>query len=212
MTNRKLQTEIERTLKKVAEGVEIFEGIFDKIQLASSQSQKEKLEAELKKEIKKLQRFRDQIKTWAASNEIKDKKQLLDNRKLIETQMERFKATERELKTKAYSQAGLNQASKVDPEEKEKEELRGWISDMTDKLSTQIDVLEAEQETLRIAGKKSKRVDSAKQERTLKITRQIERHKHHQRSLEIILRMLDNGNLTAEEVFLLTRSTLSRRM
>ena len=32
-----------------------------------------------------LQRLRDQIKTWVASNEIKDKRVLLDNRKLIET-------------------------------------------------------------------------------------------------------------------------------
>lgn len=29
--------------------------------------------------------MRDQIKTWVASNEIKDKRQLIDNRKLIET-------------------------------------------------------------------------------------------------------------------------------
>jgi hypothetical protein len=47
--------------------------------------QKEKLEDQLKKEIKKLQRSRDQIKTWAAMSEIKDKKPLLDHRKLIET-------------------------------------------------------------------------------------------------------------------------------
>ena len=32
-----------------------------------------------------LQRLRDQIKTWAASNDIKDKRPLLENRKLIET-------------------------------------------------------------------------------------------------------------------------------
>lgn len=32
-----------------------------------------------------FQRLRDQIKTWVASNEIKDKRQLIDNRKLIET-------------------------------------------------------------------------------------------------------------------------------
>ena len=32
-----------------------------------------------------LQRLRDQIKTWVASNDIKDKSTLLSNRKLIET-------------------------------------------------------------------------------------------------------------------------------
>jgi CCR4-NOT transcriptional regulation complex NOT5 subunit len=72
-------------LKKVAEGVEIFEGIYDKMQASTNLSQKEKLEGDLKAQIKRLQRLRDQIKTWVAGNEIKDKSALLENRKLIET-------------------------------------------------------------------------------------------------------------------------------
>ena len=48
-------------------------------------SQKDKLEDALKKEIKKLQRSRDKIKGWASMSEIKDKKPLMDKRKLIET-------------------------------------------------------------------------------------------------------------------------------
>ena len=55
------------------------------MQASTNQTQKEKLETDLKTQIKKLQRLRDQIKTWVASNDIKDKTQLLDNRKLIET-------------------------------------------------------------------------------------------------------------------------------
>jgi CCR4-NOT transcription complex subunit 3 len=82
---RKLQNDMDRCFKKVAEGVQAFESIHDKIQSASNFTQKEKLEDALKKEIKKLQRLRDQIKTWAQSNEIKDKKPLLEHRKLIET-------------------------------------------------------------------------------------------------------------------------------
>ena len=85
MAARKLQNEIEKTFKKVDEGIQNFEGIYEKIHQASNQSAKEKLEDQLKKEIKKLQRQRDQIKTWAASNDIKDKKPLVDKRKLIET-------------------------------------------------------------------------------------------------------------------------------
>ena len=72
-------------MKKVAEGVELFESIYDKMQASTNQTQKEKLETDLKTQIKKLQRLRDQIKTWVASNDIKDKSALLDNRKLIET-------------------------------------------------------------------------------------------------------------------------------
>lgn len=77
--------EIDRCLKKVAEGVEQFEDIWQKVHNATNSNQKEKYEADLKKEIKKLQRLRDQIKSWLASGEIKDKSQLLENRKLIET-------------------------------------------------------------------------------------------------------------------------------
>lgn len=84
MAQRKLQQEIDKCYKKVAEGIQAFESIYDKIQQTTNASQKEKLEDSLKREIKKLQRHRDQIKTWAASNEIKDKKPLLEQRKLIE--------------------------------------------------------------------------------------------------------------------------------
>jgi len=85
MAQRKLQQELDRCFKRVAEGIQAFESLFDKINQTSVPSQKEKLEDALKREIKKLQRHRDQIKTWAASNEIKDKKPLLEHRKLIET-------------------------------------------------------------------------------------------------------------------------------
>ena len=85
MAQRKLQQEIDKTFKKVAEGIQTFESIFDKIQQANNASQKDKLEDALKREIKKLQRHRDQIKTWAAGNDIKDKKPLMEQRKAIES-------------------------------------------------------------------------------------------------------------------------------
>ena len=100
--NRKLLGDIERVLKKVKEGVDDFEEILGRVSSASSVNQREKFEGELKKCIKKLQRFRDQIKTWIGSNEVKDKKQLIDARKIIETKMERFRAAEKESKTKTY--------------------------------------------------------------------------------------------------------------
>ena len=54
------------------------------IQTASNSNQKDKYETELKKEIKKLQRLREQIKSWQSSNDIKDKKPLIESRKNIE--------------------------------------------------------------------------------------------------------------------------------
>jgi len=61
---RKLQQEIDRCLKRVQEGIEEFDGIWDKVHDTDNANQKEKFESDLKKEIKKLQRLRDQIKTW----------------------------------------------------------------------------------------------------------------------------------------------------
>ena len=69
--NRKLQGEIDRTLKKVQEGVELFDEIWDKVYGAQNQNQKEKFESELKSQIKKLQRYRDDIKTWITNSDIK---------------------------------------------------------------------------------------------------------------------------------------------
>jgi len=42
--------------------------------------------------------------------------------------MERFKVIERETKTKAYSKEGLGAATKIDPKEREKEEITTWLS------------------------------------------------------------------------------------
>lgn len=84
MSNKKLQTEIDKTLKKINEGLEEFEEIMQKLNSATNAVQREKIEADLKKEIKKLQRLRDQIKTWQTMSEVKDKDSLDSARKRIE--------------------------------------------------------------------------------------------------------------------------------
>jgi DNA-directed RNA polymerase subunit L len=94
MAARKTQQEIEKTFKKVAEGIATFESIYDKIKTATNTAQRDKLEENLKREIKKLQRFRDQIKSWAAGNEVKDKTPLLEQRRNIETVRLQLDATE----------------------------------------------------------------------------------------------------------------------
>ncbi|KAJ2510965.1 general negative regulator of transcription subunit 5 [Coemansia sp. RSA 2049] len=197
--SRKLVSEIERVFKKVAEGIEDFEDCYDKVLNASNASQKEKYETDLKKEIKKLQRLRDQIKTWIQSNEIKDKQDLLHHRKLIEKQMEKFKAIEKEMKTKAYSKEGLLQSTKLDPKEKEKLDLCNWLVDSVDSLSTQIDVLEATAETLEGTMSKKRR-DPSKVDKLTQLQERVERHKFHIRRLERIQRLLENESLSAEQV------------
>jgi len=189
---------VQQTFKRVAEGIATFEGIYDKLQQSTNPSQKEKLEDSLKKEIKKLQRSRDQIKAWASQNDIKDKKPLLDNRKAIETQMEKFKAVEKEMKTKAYSKEGLSAAAKLDPKEKEKLEMCEFISNMVEELERQIETFEAETDTLQLTMKKKK--DTAKAERISELEESTERHKWHQSKLELLLRALENGGVDTDAV------------
>ncbi|CAG0888183.1 unnamed protein product [Cyprideis torosa] len=196
---RKLQGEIDRCLKKVSEGVETFEDTWKKVQHAANTNQKEKYEADLKKEIKKLQRLRDQIKTWIASGEIKDKSALVENRKLIETQMERFKVVERETKTKAYSKEGLGAAQKMDPAQKEREEINSWLVTNIDELKIQCDQFESEIESLQAGGKK-RRVDRDKQDRVESLKNMLERHRFHILKLELLLRMLDNHTVEVDVI------------
>ncbi|KAJ8981393.1 hypothetical protein NQ317_002587, partial [Molorchus minor] len=190
--------EIDRCLKKVTEGVETFEDIWQKVHNATNSNQKEKYEADLKKEIKKLQRLRDQIKSWIASGEIKDKSILMENRKLIETQMERFKVVERETKTKAYSKEGLGAAQKLDPAQKERDEIQHWLVSSIDQLNIQTDSFESEIELL--LSNKKKKLDKDKQERMDELKSRLERHRFHIRKLETLLRMLDNMSVEVQQI------------
>ncbi|KAL9000522.1 MAG: hypothetical protein Q9169_000815 [Polycauliona sp. 2 TL-2023] len=199
MAQRKIQQDIDKCFKKVSEGIQAFESIYDKIQQSTNQSQKEKQEDNLKREIKKLQRQRDQIKTWAAGNEIKDKKPLMEQRKAIENQMEKFKAVEKEMKTKAFSKEGLSAAAKLDPEERKKQEACDFLSSMVEELERQIETLEAEEDSLQATVKKGKK-DSSKADRLSEIGRLTERHKWHQGKLELLLRSLENGNVDTDQV------------
>ncbi|KAJ5623163.1 hypothetical protein N7490_011768 [Penicillium lividum] len=205
MASRKTQQEIEKTFKRVAEGIQTFEGIYEKIRSATNPTQRDKLEENLKREIKKLQRFRDQIKSWAAGNEVKDKAPLLEQRKAIETCMEQFKAVEKEMKTKAYSKEGLSAAQRLDPREKEKVEASDFLSTMVDELGQKIEAMEAEEETLHAQMKKGKK-DMSKANRMADLQRVTERHKWHVNKLEFLMRSLQNGNLEVNQVMDLKES------
>ena len=73
MAQRKLQQEIDKCFKNVDLGVESFDSLYDKYEQSGNAPQREKAVEALKTQCKKLQRLRDQIKQWAASNEVKDK-------------------------------------------------------------------------------------------------------------------------------------------
>ncbi|VDP90686.1 unnamed protein product [Echinostoma caproni] len=172
----------------------------DKFESSVNQTQKEKFEGDLKKEIKKLQRLRDQIKTWLTANEVKDKRPLLDARKDIEYDMERFKIIEKETKTKAYSKEGLlSTDAKKDPLQKEKEEIDEWLKQCISSLKTQTEKYEFEIESLTNSNKK-KRNDK---ETALAIEEKRQRLDlclFHVEKLETIMRLLDNEKLECAKV------------
>ncbi|WVZ14823.1 hypothetical protein V8G54_012389 [Vigna mungo] len=108
---------------------------------------------------------------------------LVDARKLIEREMERFKICEKETKTKAFSKEGLGQQPKTDPREKAKSETRDWLNNVVGELESQIDNFEAELEGLSVKKGKNKPPRLA-----------------HVKKCEFILRLLDNDELSPEQV------------
>lgn len=192
---RKLQTEIDRVMKKVDEGVELFDEIWEKVYSADSQNQKEKHEVDLKKEIKKLQRLRDQIKTWISGTEVKDKDALVEARKLIESKMEQFKICEKETKTKTYSKEGLARAEKLDPAEEAKNATISWIQDYVERMQGLVEEADFEIEKLSSGkGKKSnKKVIEGLQQHILN-------HRYHISKLEGIIRLVNNDRLDCDTV------------
>lgn len=52
--------------------------------------------------------------------------------------MERFKVVEREAKIKAYSKEGLGAAQKLDPAQKEREEISAWLTQSIESLNIQV--------------------------------------------------------------------------
>lgn len=112
--------------------------------------------------------------------------------------MERFKAIEKEMKTKAFSKEGLTLQTKVDPKEQEKAELREWIREQVESLTTQIDRFEAEIESLRVTSKKGKK--DSNRERVGHLEHWIERHRWYINRLELILRLVENNQLDLDEV------------
>jgi hypothetical protein len=182
-------------MKKVDEGVALFDEIWEKVYTAEQQNQKEKYEMDLKKEIKKLQRLRDQIKTWIGSSDIKDKDNLLEARRLIETKMEQFKICEKETKTKTYSKEGLARAEKLDPAEIAKQQTTEWIGEYIERLNQLLEDREVEIE--RLSAGKGKKTNKHILEEYLQY---VSMHKFHINKLEGIMRLVNNDVLDTDDV------------
>lgn len=105
-----------------------------------------KHEGDLKRAIKRLQRHRDNLKTWASSSDIKQKDPLVNCRRAIEEKMEAFKTLEYETKHKTYSRAGMTASGELDEEGLARKEARDFLSATIADLSAQIDEVESDME------------------------------------------------------------------
>lgn len=115
--------------------------------------------------------------------------------------MEKFKAVEKTMKTKAFSKEGLSAAAKLDPREKAKVEASDFLGEQIDQLEQQIEQMEAELEAMQVGVKKGKKAKKDDAEQSAKIDTTIEKHKWHQGKLELIRRSLVNGGVEPDQVF-----------
>lgn len=207
MSTRKLQQEIDKTHKKISEGLTAFDEIYEKLMSPEAPSQKEKLESDLKKEIKKLQRLRDSLKTWITDSSIKlDKGPLQESRSKIEHAMDQFKDLEKMSKIKQFLNEGLElQRAKYgrfgDMEDPKKQEVCHYISDSIDLLNQQNELLEVELHLQTAQLKKTKGSQVAIVQSGIDDARyKVERNVKHLTMLEKILRSLENDKVTPELV------------
>ena len=181
MSQRKLQQDIDKLLKKVKEGLEDYDDIYDKFQTSdpSNTSYREKLESDLKREIKKLQKHRDQIKTWLSKEDVKEKQDALtENRRLIEIDMEKFKTVEKIMKTKQFSTEALTNPDLIKtPKDLKRRDQSIFIRDCLEELQKQLESHETKEDLV-----------------------QIERHEFHIMNLENILRLLQHGEIEPETI------------
>eukprot|EP00792_Barthelona_sp_PAP020_P006099 TRINITY_DN2908_c0_g1_i1.p1 TRINITY_DN2908_c0_g1~~TRINITY_DN2908_c0_g1_i1.p1 ORF type:complete len:590 (-),score=141.96 TRINITY_DN2908_c0_g1_i1:19-1788(-) len=199
---RKLQNDIDRTLRKVEEGISLIDTLWDRLETVGSALQEDKIHCEIKKETKKLQRLRDNIKSWISQGDYRDKDTLKRSRRIIEERMERFKGLEKEAKTKAYSKEGLQQAARKSKISEPKDQcleylqtIKRDLEDLIENAETEIDDLMAS-----LSKTKKKRIQQQISESIITFEGHIESHRFHLQKIEELYRSVFNDQLDPEEV------------
>ncbi|EGV65831.1 Not3-domain-containing protein [Yamadazyma tenuis ATCC 10573] len=209
MSSRKLQKEIENTFKKINEGLESFNYHYERHQDLNGQvldrnleSQKEKLETDLKREIKKLQKNRELIKNWQSNDSVEvvvTRNKLQEYRRFVEEAMEKYKEVEKSSKMKSFSNQSIMLATLEDSQHLTKEaiEVIGFLEDSIEEINQQIETLEADYE--KISSRKTKKnssVESEKQE----IETSLSRNRFHLESFEKIIDFVKQRQIDPELV------------
>lgn len=206
MSARKLQQEFDKTNKKISEGLTAFDETYEKLISPDVGQQRDKLENDLKKEIKKLQKLRDQLKLWLSDSSIKlDKNLLQENRTKIEHAMDQFKDLEKISKIKQFSNEGLELQSQRrfnkfgGADDSKKADSCNYISDIIDQLNQQNDAHDLEIISLTQQLKKNKNTAGAQKE--LESAREaVARNKSHIERLEEVLHNLETDLLAPEKI------------
>lgn len=197
--------EVETVFKKIHEGLDLFNYYHQRHEASNNDSQREKLEADLKKEIKKLQKFRDQIKTWQGNDSLEATiapQKLQEHRRLVEEAMECYKEVEKNSKMKSYSNQSIMLASLDNGEQEltpEGREAAEFLREVQDELTDQNEKLEEEYEKL--SQKKVRKNNLlAIEERKLELEGFKTKNEFHLEKIEGLLGFLTSGKIAGELV------------
>ncbi|KAK7194539.1 Not1 N-terminal domain, CCR4-Not complex component/NOT2 / NOT3 / NOT5 family [Novymonas esmeraldas] len=188
---KKVQTEADRLLKKVNEGLDAYDELHEKLANAPNASAKERLEGDLKRELKKLQRHREAMKGFMQNDDYKEKTKMQVSRKKIEERMETFRAIEREMKTKAFSNEGLASAAL----ERTESATEQWLKDAIEEGRKKMELLEYE-----VQKANNGRVRRGKLQQKSENQIRLESLQTHFFKWESLLRMVNNEELDTDEV------------
>lgn len=196
---------METIFKKIHEGLDLFNYYYSRHESSNSDSQREKLESDLKKEIKKLQKFRDQIKNWQGNDSLEATiapQKLQEHRRLVEEAMECYKEVEKSSKMKSFSNQSIMLASlEQGGRELSRELLEAYefLSGVVDDLTEQNEGLEEEYEKLSLK-KPRKSALSAIEERKQEIEVFKLRNEQHIEEIETIMSYLKRRKVSVDLV------------
>lgn len=188
---RQQQQELEKKLSQAEEGCLNFNQILKKLNSTLSQTQKERYESELKKEIQRLQRTRESLRN-NESQDPRNKSRIIDIRRKIEELIEIHNQTEKEPKTKVFAKESLMIASKIDPSEEQRDMIKALQRSFYDKINTR----EAELEKAKSQKSKPGTIDE--------ISKHIKNLRNHYEKLEQLLKLIENNPVTLEQLWPLT--------
>ncbi|BDA50615.1 probable CCR4-NOT transcription complex subunit 3 at N-terminal half [Coccomyxa sp. Obi] len=212
--NRKLVKEIEQALKKIYDGIHNFKELGVKMEAAEDAKDRDKWMQEMKRELKRLQRLRDQIRQWAADPTIRDTSLLIDARHAIEHEMEHFKECEKEAKLKPFAKAALaaGYTEKVDPSLEAKAEAQRWLKTAVSGLAEQVEQLEADLEARETEERAVKKGKPKPTEKEQNLSDLIVNNNWHIARLEQILRLLENDQVSPDDIDQAMRDNLEHYM